>query len=95
MPFPKWLPSEAIPKPLIPLLVVAGGISLTLVVLSQREKMRSLEGQLQISRQQIQQLEAERVQLEAQRQELSRELESRDVRLKTLREELASASTNL
>ena len=95
MPLPKWLPSGGVQKPLVPIIAVVGGISLTLMILSQRQTMRSLEGQLQLSRQHVTQLEGQNEQLTQQVSALESDRQGLDARVKSLRSELASAATNL
>ena len=94
MPFPSFPSGGRFPKPMVPIAMAVAGIGLAVVIVSQQQQMKQLEGQFQLSRQQVQQLEAETRQLEAQTQELSQEVEDRDARLKTLRNELASVATD-
>ena len=70
-------------------------VGLAAVIVSQQQRMRSLEGQLAQSRQQLQQLEAQNQTLTQQMSAIEADRQGLDARVKTLRNELTSASANL
>lgn len=83
------------PKP--PLLIMLGVavIGLVVVIVSQRQQLQALTDQLTRSRQQAQQLEAQSQKLTEQVSVLEADRQGLDARLKALRNELTTASTNL
>jgi len=94
MPGLKWLPGGKGLKPL-PMIMVVTGIGLVVVVVSQQQTMRGLEGRLAQSRQQVQQLEAQHQAVTQQMSELEEDRQGLDARVKSLRNELTSVSANL
>src|SRR3989338_5481781 len=91
----KWLPRGGMPKLLVPFAIAAAGIGLVVVIVNQQQQMGTLDGQLQLSRQHVQQLETQNESLVQQVSSLESDRNGLDARVKALRSELTFASTNL
>jgi len=83
------------PKLPLPIMLGVAVIGLVVVIVSQRQQVQALTDQLTRSRQHAQQLEAQSQKLTDQVSALEMDRQGLDARLKALRNELTTASTNL
>jgi hypothetical protein len=83
------------PKLLVPVVAVAGGLGLTVLVWNQLQQIKQMEHQLTQSRSLVQQLETKNAELAQRAATLESENKSKEERNAALRNQLSTATTNL